>query len=221
MPTCRSAGCGGRPKSQRRCALRALEAVEPAMVAQHREQHVLGHRAGQRRVDHARDRHLGQGRVRDQPLDAGAEREDRLEVGIARELARRRPPHQRESRSPPGRRPRARSAPRARACARGELVPPQLGRIVRAEKHQGHPASSGDWPAADRAALPASADPQADDDADREEQPVLGRAGPQVVQQAAEEAARLLAEIAAGSASLVGVHARLLAWLPGCAGPPL
>ena len=77
-------------------ALRPLEAIELAVMAQHRQQDVFGHGARERGVDHARDRHLRQVRIGDQAVDAGRKRQDCPEIGVARQLARRRPPHQGE-----------------------------------------------------------------------------------------------------------------------------
>ena len=52
--------------------LPTLEQIEPAMMAQDRQQDVVGHGRGQRRIDHARQRQIGQGPVLEQPVDAGA-----------------------------------------------------------------------------------------------------------------------------------------------------
>jgi hypothetical protein len=118
-------------------ALRPLEAIELAMMAQHREQDVFGHGARERRIDHAGDRHVRQIRVGDQAVDAGPERQDRPEIGVARQLARRRAPHQGDVDL--GRiadlRPDPHVEPRN---PRLQLGAPSVRRIVRAQKQQRH-----------------------------------------------------------------------------------
>ena len=96
--------------------------------------------AGQRRIDHARDRNVGQAGLREQTVDAGAKREDRAKVRIAGELARRRLPDQ--SDIDLGRIADLRPDPEVELRDPGEQRrAPRLGRVVRAEEHQGHDPS--------------------------------------------------------------------------------
>ena len=68
------------------------------VVAQHVQQHELGHAGGQQGIDDPGDRYAGRqlARVAQQVVDAGAQRKDRLQIGIALEVARLWLPDQRE-----------------------------------------------------------------------------------------------------------------------------
>ena len=77
-------------------ALRLLEGGEVAVVAQHRQQHVLRHHPVHLRIDEAHDRdRRRQGRVLEDVVDAGADIHDQLEIRVFPHLAGRRLPHQR------------------------------------------------------------------------------------------------------------------------------
>ena len=97
--------------------LRALEAIELPVVAQHGQQHVLGHGAGERRVDHARDRHVRQIRVGDQAVDARGKRQDRPRDSGSAPAPPAAGATLRRRRSRPDRRPAARCARPAPGCA--------------------------------------------------------------------------------------------------------